>query len=80
MGVPDTTSVFQGRSDKGVNAFLFNTFWTALEVALEEGYGGVCLVAHCVTVGPILKYKAYIGVLVVYAKYETNCMNRKMRC
>ena len=28
----------------------------------------------------ILEYKAYIGVLVVYAKYKTNRMNRKMRC
>ena len=28
----------------------------------------------------ILEYKAYIRVLAVYAKYETNYMNRKMRC
>ena len=47
MGVPDATSVFQCRPDKGFIAFLFDTTGATSEITFEEGEGGASFITHC---------------------------------
>ena len=47
MGVPDATSVFQCRPDKGFIAFLFDTTGATSEITFEEGKGGASFITHC---------------------------------
>ena len=54
MGVPDATPVFQGRSDEGFEAFIFNAPGASSKIAFEEGKGGASFIAHCLAMwGPV---------------------------
>ena len=47
VGVPDATPIFQGRSDEGFEAFIFDATGAASKIAFEEGKGGASFIAHC---------------------------------
>ena len=67
MGVPDATPVFQGRSDEGFEAFIFNAPGASSKIAFEEGKGGASFIAHCLAmhgtdadVGQVRLYTIYL--------------------
>ena len=64
MGVPDATPVFQGRSDEGFEAFMFDATGAASKIAFEEGKGGTCLIAHCFAVRVPVEFAVYVDAKV----------------
>ena len=64
MGVPDATPVFQGRSDEGFEAFIFDATGASSKIAFEEGKGGASLIAHCFAVRGPVEFAVYVDAKV----------------